>query len=291
MAIRISRRQALASSGAMMLGGMAPADLKGLESMSGGRLGFALLDTGTGQVTGHRLDERFAMCSTFKLILAGLILQAADRGELKLDARIPIVKSDLVPHAPVTAPMVGESLTIRDLARAAQVTSDNVAANLLLKQLGGPAGFTKRLSATGDLVTRLDRDEPDLNRVIPPDPRDTTSPRAMAKSAAALLSGKLLRPESRTLLAGWTIETETGLRRLRAATPPRWKAGNKTGTCGAKGMPNRVNDVAIFWPPKAAPLVAAAFYEAPGEFSGVRSRDEAVLAQAMQIALPSSYQI
>jgi beta-lactamase class A len=291
MAIGISRRLALASTGAAMLGGMAPADLKGLESISGGRLGFALLDTGTGQMSGHRLDERFAMCSVFKLILAGLILQAADRSDLKLDARIPMLRADLVPHSPVTAPMVGESLTILDLARAAQVRSDNMAANLLLEKLGGPAGFTRRLAAMGDRVTRLDRYEPDLNRVIAPDPRDTTTPRAMAKTAADLLTGNLLRAESRALLAGWTIETTTGLRRLRAATPPHWRAGDKTGTCSAKGMPDRINDVAIFWPPNAAPLVAAAFYEAPGEFAGARPRDEAVLAQAMQISLSSSYQI
>jgi beta-lactamase class A len=290
MEIGLTRRGVMAASGGLMLGGMAPADLKGLESTVGGRLGFALLDTGSGKVTGHRLDERFGMCSTFKLLLAGAILKAADRGELRLDTQVPIRKADLVPHAPVTAPMVGKSLSIGELARAAQVTSDNVAANLLLKQLGGPAGFTGRLRAIGDKTTRLDRIEPHMNLVIGADPRDTTTPRAMAMSAAALVHGPVLKPASRALLAGWMEETRTGMRRLRAATPPGWRAGDKTGTGGAKGMPDRINDVAIFWPPNGAPLVVAAFYEAPGSYPRVRAQDEAVLAQAMQIALPSSYQ-
>ncbi|WP_181159960.1 class A beta-lactamase [Sandaracinobacter neustonicus] len=290
MANGLTRRSLMAGCGGFALGGMAPANLQALEAQAGGRLGFALLDTGTGKIIGHRMDERFGMCSTFKLPLAGLVLQAAERGELKLDTLLPITQADLVPHAPETGPNVGKAMRIRDLARVAQMTSDNVAANLLIKQLGGPAGVTKRLRALGDKATRLDRMEPEMNRVIGNDPRDTTTPRAMAETVARLLTNDALTPASRKLLGQWMADTQTGMRRLRAATPPGWTAGDKTGTGMTKGMPNRVNDVAIFWPPKGAPLVAAAFYEAPGHFPNSRPQDEAVLVQAMQIALPPSLQ-
>jgi len=39
-----------------------------IEKASGGRLGVALLDISTGAQAGHRHDERFPMCSTFKLL-------------------------------------------------------------------------------------------------------------------------------------------------------------------------------------------------------------------------------
>ena len=174
MANGLTRRTLMAGCGGLALGGMAPANLQALESTAGGRLGFALLDTGTSNIMGHRLDERFGLCSTFKLPLAALVLRAADKGELKLDQLIPISKADLVPHAPDTASKVGQGMTIRELARAAQVSSDNVAANLLISKLGGPAGVTKRLRTLGDTITRLDRMEPELNRVIGNDPRDTS---------------------------------------------------------------------------------------------------------------------
>ena len=121
------------------------AALKALEAKAGGRLGVCFLDSRTDRVAGNRLDERFAMCSTFKLALAALVLQDADRGRLRLDELVRYSKKDMLSYAPVTSRHVQEGMTIGALAEAAQTTSDNTAANLLLAKVGGPAGFTKRL--------------------------------------------------------------------------------------------------------------------------------------------------
>ena len=113
--------------------------LRALEAANGGRLGVALLDTRTRRIAGHRLDQRFAMCSTFKLALAALVLREADQGRLALADRVTYTASDLLPVSPVTTRHVkdgGASLGV--LAEAAQVTSDNTAANLLLAAIGGP---------------------------------------------------------------------------------------------------------------------------------------------------------
>lgn len=285
MVVAMTRRMALAGSGGLLLTGMAPLNLKAVEMMAGGRLGFAMLDTGNGKLLGHREDERFGMCSTFKLPLAALVLQAAERGELDLDKLIPITRADLVAHAPVTQTRVGRSMSIRELAEAAQLTSDNVAANLLVKQLGGPEGVTQRLRKLGDEVTRLDRLEPDLNQVVGADPRDTTTPRAMVSTVEKLVLGDALRPSNRQLLVTWMVNTKTGQHRLRAGVPTGWKVGDKTGTGLFREMPNRTNDVAVIWPPDEAPLVVAAFHEAPAHHPNSRLPGEAVLAEAMMVAL------
>lgn len=284
-AVSLTRRAALGLAGGVMLTGMAPANLKALESSFGGHLGFALLDTQTRTLVGHREDERFAMCSTFKLPLAALVLAAAERGELSLDTKLAITKADLVPHHPVTGPSVGQSLSIAALAEAAQTTSDNVAANLLVARLGGPMGVTRRLRALGDEVTRLDRMEPAMNNVVPPDPRDTTTPRAMVKTLETLLLGDALAPASQARLIGWMVDTKTGLNRLRAGVPSGWKAGDKTGTGYGPGRPTRVNDIAIIWPPKRAPLIVAAFSESARPTDGVPPEQERLLADALTIAL------
>ena len=44
---------------------------------------------------------------------------------------------------------------------------------------------------------------------------------------------------------------------LRAGLPQGWRAGDKTGTGLDEGVPDRINDVAIFWPPGHAPVVVA----------------------------------
>ncbi len=220
------------------------ADFAALEKASGGRLGVTLLDTASGRRIGHRQDERFPMCSTFKFVLSSCVLHLADQGTLSLDRRLPVRQQDMLSHAPVTKRHVGKDLTVRDLCRATMVTSDNPAANLLLGVVGGPAGVTAFLRANGDAVTRNDRLEPEMNRFAPDDPRDTTSPAAMAASLQRFVLGDVLKPASRLQLADWLIDNETGDTRLRAGLSPAWRVGDKTGSNGE----DTTNDIAILWP-------------------------------------------
>ncbi|MBL8614490.1 MAG: class A beta-lactamase [Deltaproteobacteria bacterium] len=254
-----------------------------LERAADARLRLAVLEPETGRCWGHRLDERFGMCSTFKLLLAGLLLAEVDAGRRSLDEPVPL-PLPLPPHAPVTGPRAAEgALPLRDLIDAAQRLSDNGATNAMLALIGGPAGFTAALRARGDSTTRLDRDEPQMNLVVGADPRDTTTPRAMAASAAAFALGDALSAASRAHLVDLMERTPTGAARLRAGLPPGWRAGDKTGTGVAEGMPLRVNDVAVVWPPGRPPVVIAASVELPQNPDGPLPADEAVLAAAARI--------
>jgi beta-lactamase class A len=259
--------------------------LQSLESRSGGRLGVCLLDTRTARMTGHRLDERFAMCSTFKLPLAAVVLREADRGRLSLSEMVPFSQEDMLSYAPVTREHLKDGgMTVTALAEAAQITSDNVAANLLLTRLGGPAAFTARLREMGDRHTRLDRMEPALNVVPPGDERDTTTPRAMAQTMAAVLTGDVLKPASRELLAEWMVKTRTGDKRIRAGLPKDWRAGDKTGTLTGDETSDKYNDVAIAYPPGRGALVVTAFYDTGKHFKDIRDEDQAVLAEVGRLA-------
>jgi beta-lactamase class A len=262
------------------------AALAALEQRAGGRLGVALVDTASGRQWQHRGDERFGLCSTFKLPLAGAVLHAVDQGRLQASARLPLRAGELVPHMPSTERWLARGwATPLALAEAAQVTSDNLAANVLLRELGGPEGFTRWLRGQGDPVTRIDRYEPFMNRVPPGEERDTSSPAAFAATTAQLCTGNTLKPASRTRLVAWMRATQTGQRRLRAGLPAGWRAGDKTGTGFNADMPDRINDVAIFWPPGRQPWVLACFYEGPARSSDwVRPEDEAVLAEVGRLA-------
>ncbi|MES2584259.1 MAG: class A beta-lactamase [Pseudomonadota bacterium] len=259
--------------------------LADLERRTGGRLGVGLLDTASGQTTGHRQGERFAMCSTFKMPLAAAILREIDQGRLRADQWVAYGKADMVAHAPVTTQHLERGgMAVAALAEAAQTTSDNPAANLLLKLIGGPAGFTAILRTTGDTTTRLDRFEPQLNHVTGQDMRDTTTPSAMARTTAHLLTSDWLSATSRDTLAAWMVATTTGKKRIRAGLPSEWRAGDKTGTASAPHMRDKYNDVAITWPPGKAPLVITAFLETRGSHPNIREEDQAVLAEVGRIA-------
>lgn len=290
--LNLTRRHVIAALGvAMAVPGHAatpstdPA-LAALERASGGRLGVAILETATGRITGHRLDERFGMCSTFKLPLAAVILREIDAGRLRADRWVPYGADDLQNHAPVTrANLVRGGMTVIALAEAVQTTSDNTAANLLVRLLGGPAAFTAKLRAMGDPVSRLDRYEPAMNLVLPGEVHDTTTPRGMAQGMRAYLVGSALRPAPRARLIGWMIDTETGARRLRAGLPAGWRAGDKTGSSwNETTMVDKVNDVAIVWPPRRAPLIVTAYLDGASMSKSMRPEDEAILADVGRIA-------
>lgn len=248
------------------------------------RLGVEVLDTHTGETFGQLENERFAMCSTFKLPLAAMVLRAADRGELKLDERLSYTKADLVPHAPVTQEYLGQGfMTVAELARAAQLTSDNVAANLLLRRLGGTAKFTEFCGHLGDPTTRLDDYEPAMNLVPAGSTRNTTTPHAMALLVAKILSDGVLSHQSRGLLQSWMLETTTGKKRLRAGFPEEWKAGDKTGTNLGKGMLSCYNDIAVVWFDDRAPLIVTSFFESHVERENMHDDDQAVLARVGRV--------
>lgn len=261
------------------------AQIRSLESGQA-RLGVCMLDTVTGQTAGHRMNERFALCSTFKLPLVAACLREADQGRLDLAEVLPYTQADLLPWAPVTGQHVDQGgLSIAVLAQAAQEMSDGVAANLLVKRLGGPAAVTRKVRAMGDTVFRLDRYEPELGLVLSGDLRDTSSPLAMAQLVRRITMGPLLRPASRQRLLGWMENTRTGVRRLRAGLPAGWRTGNKTGTGRAEGTTNKCNDVAITFPGAGQhPVVIAAYFDS-GEYTPqVEARHEAVLAEVGTIA-------
>lgn len=287
----IDRRQftslaALLAAAPALARSPAPLDLKAAvlagEKAVGGRIGLAVHDTATGRRFSHRGGERFAMASTFKMLLVAAILERVDAGKDRLDRAIPVKASDILNVSPVSKKHVGGAASVAELAEATIIYSDNAAANLLLPAVGGPAGFTAWLRRIGDPVTRLDRIEPFMSEALPGDPRDTTSPDAVAATWERVLLGTILSPASRALLTRWLVANTTGDTRLRAGLPTGWKVGDKTGT----GNNGTVNDIAIVWPARAAkgPLFIASFVDGKAA-SELLYKAHADLARAIAAAL------
>jgi beta-lactamase class A len=248
-----------------------------IEKAVSGRLGVTILDTGSGQRLSYRGDERFALLSTFKALAAACVLARVDRGEERLDRRVMYTQADVLSYAPVAKLHVADGMTMAEICDAAVGVSDNTAGNLQLASFGGPAGLTAWLRSIGDPVTRLDRIETALNEAKPGDPRDTTTPNAMAETLRKLLIGDALKRASRQQLIDWLVNSKVGDARLRAGLPKGWRAGDKTGTNDV----GCANDVAITWPPERAPLIIASYLDHAG---GTLKERDAVHADVARIA-------
>ncbi|RDV45562.1 class A beta-lactamase [Leifsonia sp. ku-ls] len=227
----------------------AVAALRGLEETYDATLGVYAVDTSTGRAVGYRADERFAYASTSKALLAGAVLASVDDADL--DATVRYTADDLVSYSPVTEGHVGEGMPLRDVIAAALRSSDNTAANLLFRQLGGPDGLQRALRALGDTTTTVAREEPDLNEATPGDDRDTSTPRALAAALRSYAVGDALSPERRRLLLDDMTGNATGAALIRTGVPADWTVADKSGAA-AYGTRN---DVAVVQPPGGAPIV------------------------------------
>ncbi|HEY6965813.1 MAG TPA: class A beta-lactamase [Erythrobacter sp.] len=241
--------------------GRLAAELRIIEAASGGTLGVELYNTATGASVGINQDKRFGHASSFKFSLAALLLQRHAAGTIDADQKVTWTEADMLNHAPFTRERIGTGATLRELARATQTTSDNPAANILLRYLGGPAGLTAFWRSLGDEVSRVDRFEPEMNLVPTGEFRDTTTPAAMARTVAKIVYGDVLPEKERAELKQWMVETETGLKRVRAGLPEGWVAGDKTGTSGLIGTSEyNYIDIGFAEGPKGQPPITFACY-------------------------------
>ncbi len=251
--------------------------LKQLERKHGGRLGIALMNCSTAAIASHRGNERFLFNSTSKFFIAAAVLARVDSGKERFDRRILVSASDLGGWTPITEKRLGEpGITVAELCQAAVAWSDNAAANVLIRSLGGPEAVTEYLRSIGDDTTRLDRYEPYLNEHDHEgDQRDTTTPLAMMKTLQALLLEEALSPSSRHQLAAWMIEGKTGDARLRAGIPTSWLVGEKTGTNGV----GNANDIGIAWPTDRGAVIAVAYTFMPNASKEQRDHTIAMIGE------------
>jgi beta-lactamase class A len=229
--------------------------IRDLERQYGVTLGVYARNLATQRTLTYREDKRFAMCSTFKTLAAAALLRDHDRNGEVLDKLIRYSQDDLVANSPITEKHVDDGMTNRQLCDAALRYSDNTAGNLLLRQLGGPSAITTFARSLGDHVTRLDRYEVELNTAYPCDPRDTSTPRALASTYTKLLVGNALPPHDKATLKSWMLANTTSDARFRAALPSGWTLADKTGAGGYGSN----NDAGVAYQPDGTPIVVVVF--------------------------------
>jgi beta-lactamase class A len=252
-------------------------DFARVERETGTRAGVFARDTGTGEQVEHRADERFGYASTHKAFSSAQVLrqnQVAD-----LERRITFSRRDLVSNSPVISKHVDAGMTLREVMTAAMHYSDNTAANLLFREIGGPPALGAFLRGLGDVTTRPARTETGLNDFAPGDDRDTTTPRAFARSLRAVAVGDALPPDKRAMLDDLLRTNPSGGTLVRAAAPPGWQVGDKSGGTAVHGIRN---DIAVVRPPNRATIVLAVFTDKP---AGQAKYDDTAVARAAGVAL------
>ena len=276
---RTAEQGLVEASGASPLPQFDVLDLSDLEVRHGGRIGFVFQAMDRGLGVAWRGEERFVYCSTFKLFLAAAVMTKVQAGAERLDREVAITPADMLSHAPVTDAAVGSTLSVERLCQATVEVSDNPAANILIREIGGLEAMRIWYRSIGDQDTRVDRWEMELN--VPDGDKDTIRSRQAVRNLNAVLLAEgesALNAANRERLIGWLVTSPSGPGRIRAGTPDGWTVAHKTGTAAGG-----VNDIGLLTTPDGEPFLAAAYFD--GEAGAPAARGEAAIAEAVRRAI------
>lgn len=165
-----------------------------LEQQYGGRLGVAMYRTKDDTWYSYRGDERFPLCSVFKVVAVADLLKRSESDPALLQQRLPVDEKAILPFSFAIKKYLKTGISLKEIAEACLVVSDNTAANMLLRALGGPTAVTAFARSLGHTDFRVDRWEMEMNDSVPGDARDTTSPLAMTEILHKIVLGNVLAP-------------------------------------------------------------------------------------------------
>jgi beta-lactamase class A len=236
----------------------------------------------SGRTVSLRAAEGFPMASGFKLPVAVQILSMVDEGRLTLDQMVPVAPTDLHPGSGQLTDLFfhpGVSLSIANLLELSIVVSDNTAADILLREAGGPAAITAKMRALGLPGIRVDRstvllisdwqgaknlppenqwnrqlwdklydavperDHMRARRAEQADPRDTATPEDMTKLLLKVWRHEGLSTESARTLLDMMDRCETGKSRIKGMLPQGTGVAHKTGSLG--GVANDIGFITL----------------------------------------------
>ncbi|QIV95980.1 beta-lactamase class A [Allofrancisella inopinata] len=227
-----------------------------LETQYGGKIGVYLIDYNDKSNFGYNEKFHFPICSVYKFLVVGAVLKESMVTPNLLNEKIKINENDIIGYTPITSKNIDKKLTITELSKATML-SDNTAANLLIKKLGGLKNLNKFIQSLGDRDTIITADEPAINNINLRDNLNKTSPQIIAKDLNKVaFDKKILNKKNQSLFKKWLQENNTGKDRIAFNIPKEWKIGDKTGTCEY----GTTNDVAIIWPKNKKPIIIGIFY-------------------------------
>lgn len=230
-----------------------------------GRVGASILVLETGEAVSFNGDQKFPMQSVYKFPIGMTVLSQVDKGALKLDEKVRIERSDLVPakaHSPIRDkhPQGGVELSVRELLRYMIVESDGTACDVLLRVLGGADrvnAYLHDLGVAGIIIATTEKEMAESEDV---QYRNSSTPDAMVGLLRAFYEGRGLSTASRTQLLQWMTETGTGPHRIKGQLPAGTVVAHKTGTSNTvDGLTRATNDVGIITLPSGQHLILAVF--------------------------------
>ncbi len=232
------------------------------------------------------------MQSVFKLPLAVTVLHQIEQGTFSLDQPVRFLPQDrILPHVYSSLqdkyPDGGVDVPMRELLRLAVSLSDNVAADILLRLLGGPPAVNTYIAALGISGFHLQDSEAGLHRDVSAQYRNWFEPAAAVQLLRRISDNSPLTREHTDLLLGW-MTSDLRTNRLEGDLPTGTRVARKSGTSGVDGgVAHATNDIGLIPLPDGRRIATAVFVT---DSTANEATREKVIARIARAAYDASLQ-
>jgi beta-lactamase class A len=205
------------------------------------------------------------MQSVFKLPLAVTALHLVEQGTVSLEQKLRFLPSDRIlphTHSPLQDryPDGNMDVALRELLRLAISESDNVAADIVLRSIGGPAIVNGYMESVGVSGFHLQDDEQALARDDALQYRNWFEPAGAVQLLRRISDDSPLTPEHTQMLLQWMQDASSGAERIKGELPAGTIVMQKTGSSGTRdGMAAATNDIGLTTLPDGRRLAIAIF--------------------------------
>ena len=229
-----------------------------------GKVGISAVNFETGESVSLNLNGHFPMQSVYKLPIAMAVLKRTDDGNLKLEQKINVGKSDFVrqgQHSPIRDKNPnGAELTVEELLKFAVSESDGTASDVLFNLIGGSGAMSKYLAEIEVAGMIAANTEKEIGQDWETQYRNYSSPDAAVKLLRALYEKRGISDQSQKFLLKIMVESIPGQKRLKGLLPADAIVAHKTGTSGTQdGITAATNDIGIINLPNGNHLAIAVF--------------------------------
>jgi beta-lactamase class A len=205
------------------------------------------------------------MQSVFKFPLAVTSLHLVEQQKFSLDQPVRFLPSDRIlphTHSPLQdkCPEANVNVPLRELLGLAVSQSDNVAADIVLRTIGGPAIVNSYMDSIGVSGFHLEDGEDGLARDLAAQYRNWFEPAGAVQLLRRISDDSPLTPEHTRMLLTWMQDAATGPRRIKGDLPSGTIVMHKTGSSGTKdGVTFATNDIGLITLPDGRRVAIAIF--------------------------------
>jgi len=225
-------------------------------------VGVSILNLENGDTLSFNGNKHYPMISVFKFHIALTVLSKVDKGEVSLNQKLFIKKSELLENtwSPFREkyPNGDISISLKEALQWMVSVSDNNLCDLLIRLVGGVRTVDNFINSPDFIIKN---DEEGMHQNWDAQFLNTTTPNFSNQLLKLFLEKKLLSKKSTKFLYKTMVATSVGQNRIKGKLPPKTEVAHRTGSSFTNdaGLTGAINDIGTVKLPNGKYFIISVF--------------------------------